>query len=130
MVIQRHPEGSTSEVKDAKIAVYMCPIEVAQAEAKTTVVMNDDQDLMNFSKGEEKEMESFVKSLQDKGISAVIVNGTVSDLAMHFFNNHEIMVIRHPSKWETKRLARAVNAGVQTKLIVPVDDEIGFVKRL
>lgn len=76
----------------------MCPIEVAQAEAKTTVVMTNEEELMNFSKGEEKEMENFVQALRDKGVSCVFVNGTVSDLALHYFNNFNIMVVRHPSK--------------------------------
>lgn len=83
MILQRIPEGSVSSVENAKVAVFACPIEVAQAEAKTTVVMRDDNDLMDFQKGEEREMENFVSSLKDKKIAAVIVNGTVSDLALH-----------------------------------------------
>jgi len=45
--------------------------------------MNNDDELMNFSKGEEKELEEFVKKLKNKDIKAVIVNGTISDLALH-----------------------------------------------
>lgn len=98
MILHRQPEGAITSVEDCKIAVFTCPIEVAQSEAKSTVVMNDENDLLNFSKGEEKEMEAFVSSLKDKNIQCVIVNGTISDLAMHYMNNYAIMVIRHPSK--------------------------------
>lgn len=83
MILLRIPEGAVTSVENCKVVVFTCPIEVAQAEAKSTVVMNDENDLMNFSKGEEKEMESFVKGLKDKNIQCVIVNGSVSDLAMH-----------------------------------------------
>lgn len=83
MILLRQAEGAISSVTDARVIVFMCPIEVAQAEAKTTVVMNDENDLMNFSKGEEKEMEDFVKAIKDKNVKCVIVNGPTSDLAMH-----------------------------------------------
>jgi len=83
MILMRLTEGSVTSCADARVVVYMCPIEVAQAEAKTTVVMNNEEDLLNFSKGEEKEMENFVKGLKDKNVSCVFVNGTVSDLALH-----------------------------------------------
>lgn len=61
----------------------MCPFESPQAEAKATVVMNDDNDLLNFSKGEEQEMEKFVKQLQALSIKCVIVQGPFTDLALH-----------------------------------------------
>mmetsp|Transcript_35039 Transcript_35039/g.76558 ORF Transcript_35039/g.76558 Transcript_35039/m.76558 type:complete len:84 (-) Transcript_35039:823-1074(-) len=83
MILMRQPEGSVLSAENAKVVVFMCPIAVADAEAKSTVVMNDDNELMDFSKGEEKEMENFVKALKDKGVKCIIVNGTVSDLALH-----------------------------------------------
>lgn len=98
MILMRQPEGSVTEVENAKVAIFTCPIEVAQAEAKSTVVMKDENDLLNFSKGEEKEMEAFASGLKDKNIQCVIVNGTISDLAMHYLNNYEILVLRQPSK--------------------------------
>jgi len=45
-------------------------------------------------------------------------------------NNYEIMVLRHPSKYETRRLSKAVNAVAQAKLVIPTDDEIGFAKKV
>lgn len=108
----------------------MCPIEVANAEAKSTVVMNDENDLMNFAKGEEREMENFVKALKDKKVSCIIVNGTISDLAMHYLNNYEIMVVRQTSKYETLRICKSLQAIAQTKLGIPNDDEIGFCTKM
>jgi T-complex protein 1 subunit theta len=75
MVVNRKPEGSIVEMVNGKVVVYMCPFDSPQAEAKATVVMNDDNELMNFAKGEEEEMENFVKELKNKGIKCVIING-------------------------------------------------------
>jgi T-complex protein 1 subunit theta len=75
MVIMRKPEGSITEMENGKTVVYMCPFDSPSAEAKATVVMNDDNELMDFAKGEEAEMENFVKELKNKGVKCVIING-------------------------------------------------------
>lgn len=87
MLLLRNVESHIKSVENCKVAVFSCPIEVPNAECKTTVVMHDDNDLLNFSKGEEKEMEDLIKSLYDENIRCLIVNGTISDLAMHYLNN-------------------------------------------
>jgi len=83
MILIKDPYGIVNSVTNAKVVCYNCGFESPQAEAKATVVMNNDDELMNFSKGEEKELEEFVKKLKNKDIKAVIVNGTISDLALH-----------------------------------------------
>lgn len=98
MILLRVPEGAVTSVENAKVAVFQCPFTAPDAEAKATVVMKDENDLLQFSKGEEKEMEDVVLKLKDKGINCIIVNGPISDLALHYLNNSEIMVIRQMSK--------------------------------
>jgi len=75
MILNRKPEGSITEMENGKVVVYMCPFDSPQAEAKATVVMNDDNELMDFAKGEEQEMENFVKDLVNKEVKCVIING-------------------------------------------------------
>lgn len=45
--------------------------------------MNNAEDLLNFTKSEEKEMESIVSLLSSNGVSVVIVGANISDLALH-----------------------------------------------
>jgi T-complex protein 1 subunit theta len=57
LVILRGSETSITSVKDAKVAVFNCPIESTQGETKGTVLLKNADDLINYTKTEEKHME-------------------------------------------------------------------------
>lgn len=47
-------------------------------------------------------------------------------MAVHFFEKYKIMAIKIMSKWELKRIARAVGATPIVKLGTPTPDELGY----
>ena len=49
MVLTKDVEGAVDEVKDAKVAIFICP-----TETKSTVLLQSAQELMNYNEGEEK----------------------------------------------------------------------------
>ena len=49
----------------------------------------------------------------------------MSELAVHFFEKYGILALKIMSKWELKRIARAVGATPIVKLEVPKPDELG-----
>lgn len=49
---------------------------------------------MNFSKGEEDQMEAQVKSIADSGANVVVTGGKVADMALHYANKYNLMVVR------------------------------------
>lgn len=57
MVFGRQPEGSVTRVKNAKVGVFTCGIDIAQTETKGTVLLKNSEELLNFSRGEEEHME-------------------------------------------------------------------------
>lgn len=58
LVILRSPETSHAYVKDAKVALFNCPLESGQGETKGTVLLKNAEDLLNYTKSEEKQMET------------------------------------------------------------------------
>lgn len=60
MVFQRNVEGNVNKVEKAKVAVYSCPFDVSTTETKGTVLINNADELKNFSRGEENKMEDNV----------------------------------------------------------------------
>jgi T-complex protein 1 subunit theta len=50
----------------------------------------------------------------------------MSETAVHFFEKYKIMAIKIMSKWELKRIARAVGATPIIKLETPKPEEIGY----
>lgn len=53
MVVKRNVEGSIERMPKPRIAVYSCPLDTMYAETKGTVLINNANDLLNYSKGEE-----------------------------------------------------------------------------
>lgn len=58
LVIIRSPETSQTHVKDAKVAIFNCPLESGQGETKGTVLLKNAEELLNYTKSEEKMMET------------------------------------------------------------------------
>ena len=50
--------GSIKHLKKAKVAVYTCALDISQTETKGTVLLKKADELLNFSRGEEKQLES------------------------------------------------------------------------
>jgi len=84
------------------------------------------KELEDYSQSEEDTFEKFIKGLADAGIKVVICSGSMSETAVHFFEKYKIMAMKIMSKWELKRIARAVGATPIVKLTTPTPDELGF----
>ena len=125
IVIVRGSETSVKSVTNAKVAVFNTNIEMQQGETKGTVLLKNANDLLNYTKTEEDMFEQFIKGLAEAGISVVIGSGSMSELAIHFFEKYGILAIKIMSKWELKRIARAVGATPIVKLETPKPDELG-----
>lgn len=41
----------------AKVAVYTCGLDIAQTETKGTVLLRNAEEMLNFTRGEEQQME-------------------------------------------------------------------------
>lgn len=129
MVIARNCETATTKAENCKIAVYNCPLETQGAETKDTVLFKNADELINYNRSEEDFMENLIKSIVDTGVKVVIAGGSVSDMALHYFERYEIMVFRIMSKFELRRVAKAVGASPLVRLGAPTKEEIGYADR-
>jgi T-complex protein 1 subunit theta len=83
-------------------------------------------ELMTYTKGEESSFEGFIKGLAEAGVTVVIGTGSISELALHFFEKYKIFVLKLMSKWELKRIAKSVGATAIVKLGTPTQEELGY----
>lgn len=127
MVFGREPEGTIKKARKAKVGVFSCPIDISQTETKGTVLLKNAQDMLNFSKGEEDRLEAAIKELYDSGLRVVVAGSSVGDLALHYLNRFNILVIKILSKFELRRLCRVVGATPLARLGAPMPDEMGSV---
>ena len=126
MVVVRGSETTIRSVEKAKVAVFNTNIEMQQGETKGTVLLKNADDLLNYTKGEEDAFERFIQGLAEAGVQVVVGSGSMSELAVHFFEKYKIMAIKIMSKWELKRIARAVGATPIVKLTTPTAEEMGY----
>lgn len=127
MVFGREPDGNIKKATKAKVGVFSCPIDISQTETKGTVLLKNAEEMMNYSKGEEERLEGAIKELYDSGLRVVVAGSTVGDLAMHYLNRFNILVIKVLSKFELRRLCRVVGATPLARLGAPMPDEMGTV---
>jgi T-complex protein 1 subunit theta len=128
MAIARPPSGVANKKEKAKVAVYAEGIEAPGTETKGTVLLNNADELTNFTKNDEARMEEFIKSIKDTGVELIISGGSISEIAGHFLNKYGIMALRITSKFELRRLCRTVGATAIIRKGPPLPEELGYVE--
>lgn len=126
MVFKRQVEGDVTSAENAKIAIFSCPVDIIQTETKGTVLIKSAEELKNFSRGEETHLEQQIKSIADSGAKVIVAGGKVGDMALHFINKYGLMAVRLNSKFDLRRLGKAVNATVLPRLTAPNAEELGY----
>ena len=127
MVFGKEPDGTVKKVHKAKVGVFSCPVDVAQTETKGTVLLKNAEEMLNYTRGEEERLEAAIKELADSGLRVVVAGSTVGELALHYLNRFNILVIKILSKFELRRLCRVVGATPLARLGAPMPDEMGSI---
>ena len=58
--------GIVKKAEKAKVAVYTCGLDISQTETKGTVLLRKADELLNFSKGEEKQLEGVSEAILER----------------------------------------------------------------
>ncbi|KDQ56344.1 hypothetical protein JAAARDRAFT_36519 [Jaapia argillacea MUCL 33604] len=127
MVFGREPEGIIKKVKKAKVAVYTCGIDVSQTETKGTVLIHNKEEMLNFTRGEEQQLEKIFTEISDSGVKVVIAGAQVGELALHYLNRLNVAVLKIPSKFDLRRVCRVVGATPLARIGAPTPEEAGYV---
>lgn len=126
MVLHREPKSACREKKNCKVCVLANALESSNTEGTATVLINSPEQLMNFSKSEEAEMESIIKGFHDAGVGALIVGGHINPLALHYLDKYDIFAVGTPSKFDIKRFCRTLRVPALQRMSPPMAEEIGL----
>ncbi len=127
MVFGREPEGHIKKVGKSKVAVFTCPIDISATETKGTVLLHSAKEMLNFSKGEEDQIEAAIKEIADSGIKVVIAGSGIGELALHYLNRFGVLVLKVGSKFDLRRICRVVGATPLPRFGAPMPEEMGVV---
>jgi len=112
-----HGTGTIKSATKAKVAVFTCPIDISRTETKGTVLIKNSEQLLNFSKGEEEQLEKAIKEIADSGIKVLVTGSGIGEMALHFINRYNLVATKVLSKFDLRRLAKAVNAAPLARLV-------------
>lgn len=126
MVFKRQVEGDVTKKFQSKVAVYTCAFDIMQTETKGTVLIKTAAELMNFSRGEENLLEEQIKAIADSGADVIVAGAKFGDMALHYINKYKMMAVRLNSKWDVRRLCKAVGATALPRLTPPTCEELGY----
>lgn len=126
VLVLHDTQGSIKHAAKAKIAVFGCSIEASSTETKGTVVIKNADELKAYNKGEERMMEEAIKGIADSGASVVVAGGAVSEIALHYLEKYKLMAVKVLSKFELRRLCKAVGATALVRVGPPMPDELGY----
>ncbi|KAI9184459.1 T-complex protein 1 subunit theta [Blastocladiella emersonii ATCC 22665] len=126
MVFGREPDSDLKKATKAKIAIFTCPLDISQTETKGTVLLHNADEMLNFSKDEEKRLEAQLTDIANTGVKVVIVGSGIGELALHFMNRLGIMVVKVLSKFDLRRLARVTGATALARIGAPMAEELGY----
>lgn len=124
-VITRPTEGTIKHVKNAKVVLYSCAVDVPATETKGNALIETAEQLVNYSRKEEEIMEELIGGIAKTGVNVVVSNSTFGDMALHFLEKYNIMALKIMSKFEMRRLASAVDARQLPRLDPPTTEDIG-----
>lgn len=130
MAIPRNTVGVETFKEKAKVAIFAAGIELQGTETKGTVLLENADQLMNYTKGEEQRMEEFIKGIKDCGVEVVISGGGISEIAVHYLNKYRILCVKITSKFELQRVCRTVRAVAIIRQGPPLPEECGYVESI
>jgi len=126
MIFRRNEASAIDTKAKAKVAVYSGPVDWIQTETKGTVLIAGADELKAFSKGEEDQLEAQIKAIVDQGVTVVVSGSKFGDMAAHFLNKYNVMMVKILSKHELRRLCKTIGATPLPRLTPPSQKEIGY----
>jgi T-complex protein 1 subunit theta len=69
--------------------------------------------------------ERIIRKIAETGTNLIVVGGTIAELMLHYAEKYKLMIVRVTSKFELKRICKAVGATPIARLDAPTPEEIG-----
>ncbi len=113
-------------IKNAKIALLDCALEVKETETNAEIRITDPQQLQAFLDQETKMLKDMVKKVIDSSCNVVFCQKGIDDLAQHYLAKNSIMAARRVKKSDMEKLAKATGSKVVSTLDELSKDDLGF----
>ena len=110
-----HPE-MPKRVKDAKIALLDCALEIKKTETDAEIRVTRPEQLRAFLDEEESMLKKMVNQIVDTGANVVICQKGIDDIVQHYLAKANIYAVRRAKKSDMEKLSRATGGKVVTNI--------------
>ncbi len=119
-----HP-NMPKTVKNAKIALLDCPLEIEKTEIDAKIEITSPDQLQSFLDQEEKMLKDMVDKIKKTGANVVFCQKGVDDLVQHYLAKAGIMAARRVKESDLKKLAKSTGARVSTSVDELAKSDLG-----
>lgn len=110
-----HP-GMPRRIKDAKIALLNCPLEIEKTEISAEIRIRDPEQMKAFMEEETRMLRDMVDKIGKIGANVVFCQKGIDDTAQFFLAKAGMLAVRRVKKSDMEKLSRATGARIVTNL--------------
>jgi thermosome len=118
--------GMPKSVRDAKIALLDCALEIKKTETDAEIRVARPEQLRSFLEEEEKILKGMVDKIAATGANVVFCQKGIDDVAQYYLAKAGIMAARRVKKSDMEKLARATGGKIVTSLEDLTPAELGY----
>lgn len=109
-------EGMPKLVKNAKIALLECPIEIEKPEISAKINITHPDQMKKFLEEETQVLKKMVDRIASVGANVVICEKGIDDIAQHFLAKKGILAVRRAKRSDMEKLARATGGRIVSSI--------------
>ncbi|MBI4895596.1 MAG: TCP-1/cpn60 chaperonin family protein [Candidatus Aenigmarchaeota archaeon] len=113
------------KIKDAKIALLDCALEVKSTETDAQIRITSPDQLQAFVEQESKMLKNMVEKVVASGCNVLFCQKGIDDLAQHYLAKKGIAAARRAKKSDIEKLAKATGAKIVSNVDELTKDDLG-----
>jgi len=118
--------GMPKEIKDARIALLDCALEVKELEGDAKINVDSPEKLQAFLNNQEKSLKDMVEKVIKSGANVVFCQKGIDDVAQHYLAKAKILAARRVKKSDMDALAKATGGNVLSSFNELTKEELGY----
>ena len=118
--------GMPKVVKNAKIALLNCPLEVEKPEISAKIQITSPEQMKAFLDEEIRLLREMVEKIKKVGANVVFCQKGIDDMAQHYLAKYGILAVRRVKKSDMEKLSRATGARIVTNIEDLTEKDLGY----
>ena len=123
---ERVSQEMPSMVKNAKLALLDCALEIKAPERETRISISSPEQLQGFLNQEEEFLVSMVNKVVSSGANVVVCQKGIDDVAQFYLAKKGIYAVRRVSRTDLQKLAKATGGKIISNVKELTEKELGF----